>query len=184
MNNCKTIFIQHKSKSYAPRTYHNAAVADLTLALAVDFNTKGERLTKNAAESKYLPIWYHTTPLLASREIYKWCKKLNVKILNIAGNSIYTFQKQGIDQKEINYKLYEILSLVHRYYPIEQIISGGQTGMDIAGGVVAEILGIPCTMTYPNGFKIRDFNGIDQDMSVEQLKSDFMGFVKHLKEQI
>jgi len=180
----KTEFVEHKSKSYAPRTYHNASVGDLTLAIAVDYNTAGEKLTKKASEGKYLPIWYHTDSLLASREIYKWCKKLNVKTLNIAGNGVYTFQEQNIDQKDINYKLYEMISLVHKYYPIEKIVSGGQTGMDLAGGVVAEVLGIPCTMTYPKGFKIRGFDGIDVEIPIGQLKADFIGFVEHLKQQI
>jgi len=31
---------EHKSASYVPRTYHNASLADLTLAVAIDFNIK------------------------------------------------------------------------------------------------------------------------------------------------
>lgn len=176
--------VEHKSSSYAPRTYHNATTADLTLAIAVDFDTAGERLTKKAAEGKYLPIWYHTTPLLASREIYKYCKGLGVNTLNIAGNGIYTFSAQGIDQGDINKKLYEILSLVHQHYPIKKIISGGQTGMDMAAGVVAEVLGIPCTMTYPKGFKIRGFTGEDVSLPKEQLEGDIMGFVERLRGEL
>ena len=32
---------EYKSTSYAPRTYHNAHSADLTVAIACDFNTAG-----------------------------------------------------------------------------------------------------------------------------------------------
>lgn len=41
--------LEHKSSSYAPRTYENAAKADVTIAIAVDYNTAGERLTHKAA---------------------------------------------------------------------------------------------------------------------------------------
>jgi len=174
------IINEHKSASYAPRTYHNASVADLTLAVAIDFNTAGEKLTHKAAGEKYLPIWYYTTSLLASREIYSTCKRLNVKTLNIAGNGIYTFFDQGIDQVEINQKLYEILSLVHKHWPIEHIVSGGQTGVDTAGAVVACTLGIPCTLTLPKGLKMRFADGLDVSVPEEQIRADINGFVKRL----
>lgn len=179
-----TELVEHKSSSYAPRTYYNATTADLTLAIAVDFNTAGERLTKKAAGDLYLRLNYNTESVLAARELYKYCKLLDVQTLNIAGNGIYTFSAQGIDQGDINKKLYEILSLVHQHYPIKKIISGGQTGMDMAAGVVAEVLGIPCTMTYPKGFKIRGFTGEDVSLPKEQLEGDIMGFVRRLREEV
>lgn len=46
---------QHKSSSYAPRTYANASQG-VTLAVAVDFNTAGERLTTKAADGKILHV--------------------------------------------------------------------------------------------------------------------------------
>ncbi len=53
-----------------------------------------------------------------------------------------------------------------------------------AAGVVAEVLGIPCTMTYPKGFKIRGFTGEDVSLPKEQLEGDIMGFVRRLREEV
>ena len=172
--------VEHKSKSYAPRTYHNAHTADLTLALAVDFNTAGERLTKKAAGDKYLPIWYHTTALLAARELYKTCKRLEVRVLNIAGNGIYTLQEHGIDQDSANSRIYNILKLVHQHWPLKQVISGGQTGVDIAGLVAAHKLGINCVGTFPKGYLQRDFSGVDRSYSKEQIEADIVAFSSKL----
>lgn len=171
---------EHKSASYAPRTYHNSSVADLTLAVAVDFNTAGEKLTHKAAGEKYLPISYYTDATGAARQLYRHCKRLNVKTLNIAGNGIYTFFNQGIDQVDINQKLYEILSLVHKHWHIEHIVSGGQTGVDTAGAVVACALGIPCTLTLPKRLKMRFADGVDVSVPEEQIRADINGFVKRL----
>lgn len=176
--------VEHISASYAPRTYHNATTADLTLAIAIDFNTAGEKLTKKAAGDKYLAINYAEDYIVAARKLYKECKSRQVKTLNIAGNSLYTFIKQDIHQEDINKTLYTILNLVQQHYKIEHIVSGGQTGMDIAAGVVATVLGIPCTMTYPKGYKIRAFSGEDVEMPKEQLLADIEGYVHLLKEEI
>lgn len=35
------------------------------------------------------------------------------------------------------------------------MISGGQTGVDFAGGMAAEVLGLNLIMTFPKGFKQR-----------------------------
>lgn len=50
---------------------------------------------------------------------------------------------------------------MHEYSHIDKIISGGQTGVDIAGGWAAVKLGIDCTLTLPKGFKQRHEGGID-----------------------
>lgn len=44
-------FIQHSSPKYPPRTYENAS-ADATIAFAFDFNTAGEKLTKDAVDAQ------------------------------------------------------------------------------------------------------------------------------------
>lgn len=180
--------VEHKSASYAPRTWHNASVADLTAAFAVDFTTAGERLTKKAAGEKYIHLdlsMEAMEAMEATRSLYKACKKHNVRTLNIAGNGIYTLYSKGMDQEDANVYLYTVLSLVHKHHPIEKIVSGGQTGIDLAGGVVAKYLGIDCTMTLPKGFKMRFENGVDVDMMeakyVVKLVDDW---VQRLKEEV
>lgn len=160
---------EHKSASYAPRTYHNATTADLTVAFAVDFTTAGEKLTKKAANNKYIAIDTNMEPIEAARELYKACRKFDVKVLNVAGNGIYTYYKKGHDQQSVNHYVYDVISLVNQHWPLKGIISGGQSGVDLAGGVVAKYLGIPCEMTYPKGFKMRFEDGRDVEMSEKEV---------------
>lgn len=160
---------EHKSSSYAPRTYHNATTADLTVAFAIDFSTAGERLTKKAANGNYVAIDLSLEPIEAARLLYKVCKKHDVKVLNVAGNGIYTLYKKDWNQQSINHYLYEVISLVNQHWPLKGIISGGQSGVDLAGGVVAKYSGIPCEMTYPKGFVMRFEDGRDVQMSEKEI---------------
>lgn len=165
---------EHKSASYAPRTYHNAASSDLTVAFATDFSTAGEKLTKKAAAGKYVSIDLSMNHIEAARELYKACRKFDVKVLNIAGNGIYTLSKSGWTQQNLNHYLYDVVSLIHQHWPLKAIISGGQTGVDMAGGVVAKFLNVPCTMTYPKGFKLRFEDGQDVEWSKDKI-ADLVG---------
>lgn len=154
---------EHKSESYAPRTYHNANTGDVTLALAVDLTTRGELLTKKAAGEKYIgfQLKEDTTTIEIARALYKKMRDSQAKTLNIAGNGIYTLAEHGCDQAFINQFTYEIIAQVHHFYPIEKIVTGGQTGVDIAGAVAGYALGIPTEVTLPNTFKQRFEDGKD-----------------------
>lgn len=144
--------VAHKDETYPPRTYQNAGGADLTVAFAEDFSSKGEQLTKKAAREKYLAISLDMPAIEAARLLYKDCKKRGVKVLNIAGNGIYTLKDYGWRQEHLNLWMYQVLDLVHKHYPLEMVISGGQTGVDFAGGVAGELLGLNPVMTFPKGF--------------------------------
>lgn len=153
--------LEHKSSSYGPRTYANAANADVTIALAVDYSTAGERLTHKAAGEKYLALPLSNPWKDNARLLYKHMKLHNCKTVNVAGNGIYTLDKHEWIQVEINCYVYYILDIVSDHLPIDRIISGGQTGVDIAGGWAAVKLGIPCTLTLPKGFIQRHEDGKD-----------------------
>lgn len=174
---------EHKSSSYAPRTYHNASQG-VTLAIAVDFNTAGEKLTHKASTKGIVQIPFHIDYVQAARELYKVLKKNNCHTVNVAGNGIYTLIKQGVDQHTANVYCYSILFLVHKHWPIELIVSGGQTGMDIAGLVSACALGIPCIATYPKGYKMRFEDGKDVEMSKEWIEGYIGGYVSQLLEEV
>ncbi len=160
---------QTKSDKYPPRTYHNAKAADLTVAFAIDFNTSGEKLTKKAAGDKYISVDITKSAITDAQILFnKIYMKRNLWTLNIAGNSLNTFTKYRSLQDEsiwsqelINKYIYTIIKFVHEQYPILKIVSGGQTGVDFAGGVAANKLGIDCTMTFPAGYLQRGLDGID-----------------------
>lgn len=153
---------EDKSTSYAPRTYHNAHIADLTVALAADFKTAGERLTKKAAGDKYMAFPIDTyDPIDCAREIYVEMHNKNMHTINIAGNGIYTLNDYLLTQEFVNNFVYSMLKPLNTYLDIRHTYSGGQSGVDLAGGVASLALGIPCTMRYPKGFKTRGESGVD-----------------------
>jgi hypothetical protein len=171
----KLDIVEHNSSSYAPRTFFNATSAELTVAFAMDMTTAGERLTHKAAANRYVGIVMTESPLQAARILYKALKSLNASILNVAGNGIYTLSSYAWDQKRTNQYVYDVLSVVTEYWPLHRVISGGQTGVDIAGIVAAYALGIEACATLPKGFIQRGANKIDVSRSastiLEEVKS-------------
>lgn len=161
MNNLK--LSEHKSSSYAPRTYHNASQG-VTLAIAVDFSTAGERLTHKAAGDRILQVHYETDWLETARMLYSKLKAEDCHTINIAGNGIYTLQKRGISQDAINLYVYKVIKIVNEHWKIDKVVSGGQTGTDMAGLISAFALGIPAEGTWPKGYKMRWEDGKDVDM--------------------
>lgn len=170
MNPDLLIINEHSSDKYPPRTYYNATSADLTLALAVDLTTAGEKLTHKAAGDKYLGFQLvipKQSMLDIARPLFKELKTRNAKSLNIAGNGIYTLAKYECDQAQINQFVYSLIAQVHHFYPLEKIYTGGQTGVDIAGAVAGYALGIPTEVTLPKGFLQRFEDNKDIQRSKE-----------------
>jgi hypothetical protein len=153
--------VEHKATSYAPRTYVNASSAHLTIAIASDFGTAGERLTKKAAGSKYMHMDINQPAIENARRLYSVMKYGGHKTLNIAGNGIYTLDKFGFSQEQVNLYVYEILSLIHTHIHLDKVVSGMQSGVDLAGAVSAKVLDIPFVGTMPRGYKQRWEDGID-----------------------
>lgn len=159
---------EHTSSSYAPRTYHNASQG-VTLAYAVDHNTAGERLTQKAANGKIVFAGPKTPDIDAARLLYKMLRDNNCSTVNVAGNGIYTFAKHGYTQGTANAGIKQILQMVHEHWPIKLVVSGGQSGADIAGLYAAANLGIDCIGTWPKGFKMRFEGGVDVNMTPDQI---------------
>lgn len=163
--------VEHRSSSYAPRTYHNASQG-VTLAYAIDHNTAGEKLTQKAAGAKIVMVYAdsHRDKLLeAARSLYKALKIDDCHVVNVAGNGIYTFTKHGLTQESVNYDIHFILEIVSKHWEIKKIVSGGQSGADLAGLVAAAKLGIDCTGTWPKGFKMRFEDGIDRNHTYDEI---------------
>ena len=165
----KLILKEHRSASYAPRTYHNATQG-VTLAIAVDFTTAGERLTHKAAKEKIIQIPWGEDTTVAARKLYSMLKKHDCHVLNVAGNGIYTLTKKGVTQQQANQYVLDIVSLVHKHWPLTQVVSGGQTGMDIAGLVAGCVLGIETVGMWPKGYLMRFNDGKDVNMTQEAIE--------------
>jgi hypothetical protein len=168
--------IEHSSKSYSPRTWANASNSDVTIALAVDYSTAGEKLTHKAAGDKYLKLNFNAhSNIELARMLWKRLYGIDSPIINVAGNGIYTLIKHGLTQKYMNDCLFEILEKVHLYYPISKIISGGQTGVDIAGARAGHKLGIPVCVTLPKGLIQRHEDGVDREHTYEEIMKQIVG---------
>lgn len=154
---------------YKDRTIKNAS-ADATIAIATDFTTAGELLTKNSVlgqGKKYIAIDVSKTLKVSDRVVTAVVDRLNAagaRTLNIAGNGIYTMKGQ-YTQKEVDDYTYELLKRVtespNLLLPIESVRTGGQTGFDEAGAKAGSRLGIPTLVLAPKGWKFRNVKGQD-----------------------
>lgn len=153
-----TTFSVSSSTSYPVRTRENAEWSDITIALAEDFSTAGERLTQRVAGTKYVShsLSSSNNPQAIADSIYdQIASKGKVKDLklNIAGNGIYTLNQP---QEYYNNLLTEVLSILQsKGVTISAIRSGGQTGIDEAGIIAAQRLGIPSIVHTTSDFKFR-----------------------------
>lgn len=187
-NTSSTSFEVSTSAGYAPRTRKNAS-ADATIALAVDFTTAGEKLTRRSVEEqqkKYISTNIPVTKgkLVPSQKtvdrIVDELNSVNAKTLNIAGNGIYTMLKHGYTQEDVDTLTFNLLSKVINSpklnTKIESIRSGGQTGFDEAGIKAAQKLGIKSTVLAPKGWSFRNASG--QDINNEQAFKERFGIVE------
>ena len=175
--NNTTMFSTSNSPYYQNRTRDNANWSDITLALAINFNTRGEKLTKDAAGDKYISnLIYGNNDDVQSiiENLYNQLKskgKMSDIKLNIAGNGIYSLPGE---QSYYNDLMTAILTgLLNKGITIKEIRSGGQTGIDEAGIIAAQRLGIPNSVRATSDFKFRDKDG--RDIADEKaFKSRFM----------
>lgn len=164
-------FEEEQSSGYRERTIKNAS-ADATIALASDFTTAGEKLTKNSVEGqkkKYIPIDTKNLTVTSERVagIVSRLNSVNAKTLNIAGNGIYSLPYTQEQVDEFTYQLLKaVIESPDLKNKIEFIRSGGQTGFDEAGVKAGRRLGIPTLVLAPKGWKFRNKQG--QDVSNEQ----------------
>lgn len=154
--------------SYASRTKHNAESAQLTIAFASDFSTAGEKLTKRVS-ANYLAL---KLPLvdanLAADALLARLQQHEVRTLNIAGNSLFTLS-QTLSFEEVLMSVFHVIGTAHAEYPISKIVTGGQTGVDMIGAIVAVALLIPVCITMPYGFVQRDIHGHDRQYSESEV---------------
>ncbi|WP_455233399.1 DUF4326 domain-containing protein [Geopseudomonas aromaticivorans] len=174
---------EHTSPSYSPRTYANAAGAELTVAFAVDFSTAGEKLTHKAAGDRYVGIPLGSDPVEAARALYRALRDRNAHTLNVAGNGIYTLALHGWTQRTVNEWVHEVLSKVNAHWPLTAVRSGGQTGVDLAGVVSAHVLGIDSLMLLPKGFTQRGTDKIDKLHTAEEIRAQVEHWANALRQK-
>lgn len=171
---------EHPSSGYRARTKYNADSADVTIAFAADYRTAGEQLTASVAGNKYVRFEGSMSDFIEA--IVKKLRSVNGTSLNVAGNGIYTWTKHGKTQEQINKAMYDVLKLVNKYVPLSKIVTGGQTGSDIAGAIAARALGIPVEVTMPQGFLQRDAASKDSRHTREDILKQIEDGAAQLKD--
>lgn len=175
------ILKQDDSREYAPRTEVNASESDVTMAIAVNFDSPGEKLTKNLAlkhNKLYLPVSPSgdvkdkaSKIVVAINKYFELLPEKKSFILNVAGNGIATL-KGTMTQSQCDEFTFELLKEINDHtnlrVKIGSIRSGGQTGFDEAGIKAGLKLKIESLAYFPSGYRIRDLEG-DKNLTREEV---------------
>ena len=182
-------FYTTSSNNYVERTAENAS-ADVTLSIAVDFKTGGEKQTKTFAENRnkgfmQVPLRKTRPAILEINEAYvddivKLLNDKNAKTLNIAGNGITRFKDTGYTQEDLDFITYDLIKKIVNSPklngPILKIITGGQTGLDESGAKAGLLLGIPVVINTTSDWKFRvsedEYNQKYYGLPKEETKSE------------
>lgn len=188
-NKKKTInFQQDETFGYKSRLIKNAN-ADATIAIAYDFNTDAERLTKTTVMSqnkKYISLKVPKKSAnsdIAKADISKHVNlivdqlnSVNAKSINITGNVIYTMKVAGWNQNEVDLMVYKILKGViesgNLNNQIKSIRTGGRSGFDEAGAKAGIKLGLRTIVLAPKGWTFGNEKG-QKIANEEQFKNRF-----------
>lgn len=158
-------YLEHHSPKYPGRTSDNVIESDCTIAFALNFESSGEKLTKHYCklyQKLYIPVDAAIITTTDIDKIIRQLEKYNVSTINVAGNSLYTFNKYmpKCTQDVIDKVIYNTLSSVQLHYAgITQIRSGGQSGADEAGLKAAIRMGIPAFCLCPKGWPFLTIDG-------------------------
>lgn len=176
------ILEENESSNYKPRTEENAKNADLTIAIALDFKTAGEVLTKELVDKhgkKFIAVRPEGDPVEKASKIVDKINSFDLPeqiTLNIAGNGLYTM-RGALNQTQADEFAYLLLkNIVHDgrlKSKITKVRTGGQTGFDEAGAKAALKLGIWTTVHMPKGFRIRNEKEGEITMSAEHARLRF-----------
>ena len=170
---------------YSEITKINADWSDITLALASNFGTGGEILTARYAGAtlvdtgrlsnrgtkiqkitndggKYVSnVININNPEATANDLYT--RILNQGLptkdikLNIAGNGIYTLRNYGFTQSQINNYVTEVIRLLQeKGITIKEIRTGGESGIDEAGIIAAQRLGLEYSILMPEDYSYKN----------------------------
>ena len=174
-------FVTTTSTDYPSRTRANANWSDITLHLATDFDTAGEKLTQRSAGEKLISGNLNDSVKDIVDGLLKQINDKNLPKnnidLNVAGNGIYTL-KDKFTQYELNDLVTTIISELQKNgISISEIRSSGQTGIDEAGVMAGKMLGIKSSVLTTSDWKFR--NSDNKDISDEKLFKERFGTIEY-----
>jgi len=175
------ILEENTDSGYTGRTETNAQKGDITIAIALNFASAGEKMTKDFVKKHgklYIPVSPDGDPKEKAAKIVPVINKVfhemkHAIVINIAGNGLYTM-KGAMTQEQCDtftYQLlYEIINNPELKTRIKGIRSGGQTGFDEAGLKAGIKLKIDTVALYPKNYLIKDLNGDKKQTREEVFK--------------
>lgn len=157
-------FIEHHHTGYALRTRANVNAAEITIALAKDYDTAGEVLTRKCCYGKeylQIPLTDFRVNVFDRKLLLQAITRGNFRIINIAGNGLYTLE--GITQKQVDDYIWNLLSLLATIDKLSNftIRCGGQTGVDEAAAKFGHQAACKTICCFPKGWMFRDETGND-----------------------
>ncbi|OCR88044.1 hypothetical protein CFT13S00388_02425 [Campylobacter fetus subsp. testudinum] len=174
---------------YRYRTLENAAGADLTIAIASNFDTSGERLTKNSAKNSYI-----AEDIKDIEELGIDTQRIKSKVgdkpftINFAGNRLATLAGNTKDsilgkiytQEEVDTLLHDAVKTLKDEFKENflGIRSGGQSGIDEAAIKAGIAHNIPSLVHAPKDWAFRD----EKDITYKN-KEKFLSRFKETKEE-
>lgn len=176
------ILEENISEQYKDRTEQNVLMSDLTIAIAFDFDSFGEKLTKDLSKKhnkKYIAVTPEGDAVDKANKIVDKINEFELPqkfVLNIAGNGLSTLKgvMNQLEADEFTYKLLKTISQNPKLKnKIGSIRTGGQTGFDESGAKAGLKLGFDTVVHMPRGFKIRTEDCVDVVMSMEYAKIRF-----------
>lgn len=164
------ILEENQDSGYHGRTEENAKKGDITIAIALNFESRGEKLTKELVKKHgklYVPVSPIGDPKEKAKNIVTLINKhfLDMKhavVINVAGNGLYTMKGEMTQEQcdDFTYQLlYHIIKNAELKTKVKGIRSGGQTGFDEAGLKAAIKLKIDTVALYPKNYLIKDLEG-------------------------
>lgn len=182
INDIEPAISEDDSVSYQPRTFKNAQWSDVTLAFAVNPQSQGELETRDAAGDRFLGVKLpglsegraaicdagfmketadYVISQIKSRADFQVINRKGI-LLNVAGNRLSVLMREGIDQKMTDALVeYVLRAVADSGINIEEIRSGGQTGVDEAAIHAAQSMGKTCSILCPKGYRFSDARGTE-----------------------
>lgn len=160
------ILEENSEYGYKARTELNAREADVTFTIALNFNSAGQKMTKDFVlkhNRLYVPISPHgdigeKAERLVTLLNEKFAGKKHFISINIAGNGMQTMNGVLTQEQCDNFTFNLLSSIIQNpelKINIKHIRSGGQTGFDEAGIKAGLKLKIDTTAHYPKNYRIR-----------------------------
>ena len=167
---------------YRQRTIRNATDSDITLSVARDPNSAGERLTRASVqqagkphvELKHLSDTFDADVAATVARLNQAAEaKGGPIVINTAGNGLSTLRaNQDVADTYAMRLMDAVLKSPDRRFEVAQVRSGGQTGYDIAFIKAALANDIPVKIHAARGrgggFLVRRRNNRDAELSLEE----------------